>query len=110
MATGHTETDEMPKRLDGPLLLSPDSIHEQFNCDDGSGLHPPDISIEGYRPLWKSKQEELMKQRDRKREDFQILEEVVEYPMIDMHSAQGQPDEKISRAVERHYVGAKMYV
>lgn len=110
MATGHTETDEMPKRPDGPLLLSPDAIHEQSNDDDSPGLHPPDIGIEGYRPLWKSKREEFIKQRDRKKEDFKILEVVVEHPMIDMQSAQGQPDEKISRAVERHYVGAKMYV
>lgn len=109
MVNRHTETEKMRKRLDGPLLLSPDDIREESNDDDSSGLHPPDIEIEGYRPLWKSKQEEFI-QRGPEIEDVRILEVIVEHPMIDMQNVQGQPDEKISHAVERHYVGAKVYV
>ncbi|ERS97081.1 hypothetical protein HMPREF1624_06410 [Sporothrix schenckii ATCC 58251] len=71
MANGHAESDEKPKRIDGPLLLSPDDIYELPGNKVSSGLHPSDIDMEG---------------------------------------AHGQPDELISRAVERYYVGAKIYL
>jgi len=96
------------KQPDGPWIAHPGLILETANEPGPALNHPPDITMDNYRDLYKGRGLGLL-DKDAKREDFEIQSIITIAPPVDMQQTEGMTDREIASKVEQYYVGAHQY-